>query len=79
MQTMRSFADRVSDERMNRFFAAFNKAKLGERLNDLVSEGDMDLQDGVIRRALSEPRLIRAAIGGLGRLALAELRGLVNI
>jgi geranylgeranyl reductase family protein len=79
MQTMRSLADRVSDERMNRFFAAFNKAKLGERLNDLVSEGDMDLQDGVIRRALSEPRLMRAAIGGLGRLALAELRELVNI
>jgi flavin-dependent dehydrogenase len=79
MQTMRSFADRVSDERMNRFFAAFNKAKLGERLNDLVSEGDMDLQEGVIRRALSEPRLMRAVIGGIGRLALAELRGLVNI
>ncbi len=79
MQMMRSLADRISDERMNRFFAAFNKAKLGERLNDLVSEGDMDLQDGVIRRALSEPRLMRAAIGGLGRLVLAELRELVNI
>ncbi len=79
MQTMRSLADRVSDERMNRFFATFNKAKLGDRLNDLVSEGDMDLQEGIIRRALSEPRLIRAVIGSLGRLALAELRDLVNI
>ena len=79
MQIMRSLVDKVSDERMNRFFVAFNKAKLGDKLNDLVSEGDMDLQEGIIRHALSEPRLIRVVIGCLGRLALAELRDLVNI
>jgi geranylgeranyl reductase family protein len=79
MQTLRNLADRVSDERMNRFMHAFKDAKLGERVNDLVAEGDMDLQGEVIRRALSEPRLMKAALSGLGRLALAELRDLVNL
>ena len=79
MQTLRSLADRVSDERMNRFFRTFAEAGLGEVANELVADGDMDLQEGVIRRALSEPRIVKAAIGGLGRLALAELRDLVNL
>jgi len=79
MQTLRSLADRVSDARMNRFFRVFRDAGLGDRVNELVAEGDMDLQEGVIRRALSEPGIMKAAIGGLGRLALAELRGLVNL
>jgi digeranylgeranylglycerophospholipid reductase len=79
MQTLRSLADKISDERMNRFFRAFNNAGLGDKVNELVTGGDMDLQEEVIRRALSEPWLMKAAISGLGRLALAELRGLVNI
>jgi digeranylgeranylglycerophospholipid reductase len=79
MQTLRNLADRVSDARMNRFFRAFSDAKLVERVNELVAEGDMDMQEEVIRRALSEPRIVKAAIGGLGRFALAELRGLVNL
>jgi digeranylgeranylglycerophospholipid reductase len=79
MQTLRNLADRVSDDRMNRFMHAFRNAGLGERVNELVAEGDMDLQGEVIKRALSEPRLMKAALSGLGRLALAELRGLVNL
>ena len=79
MQTLRSLADRVSDGRMNRFFRAFSEAGLSDVVYDLVADGDMDLQDGVIRRALSEPRLMKTVAGGLGRLALAELRDLVNI
>jgi geranylgeranyl reductase family protein len=79
MQILRNLADRVSDERMNRFMRAFGDAKLGVRMNELVAEGDMDLQGEVIKRALSEPRLMKAALSGLGRLALAELRGLVNL
>jgi digeranylgeranylglycerophospholipid reductase len=79
MQTLRNLADRVSDARTNRFFRAFSDAKLVDRVNELVAKGDMDMQEEVIRRALSEPRIVKAAIGGLGRLAFAELRGLVNL
>jgi geranylgeranyl reductase family protein len=79
MQTLRGLADRFSDERLNRLFRAFNDAGINNILYDLVKNGDMDLQDGVIKRALSEPRLMKATISGLGRLALAELRDLVNI
>jgi geranylgeranyl reductase family protein len=79
MQTLRGLANKFSDERLNRFFHAFKDAELNNLLYDLVKDGDMDLQDGVIKRALSEPKLMKAAIGGLGRLALAELRDLVNL
>ena len=79
MQSIRSLADKVSDERMNRLFSAFRDAGLSDRINELVAQGDMDMQEGVIRRALSEPQLMKAAINGLGRLALTELRRLVNI
>ncbi len=79
MQTLRSFADRVSDERMNRFFHAYIKAGIGDLVSELVASGDMDMQEGVIRRALGEPRLVKAVIRGLGRLALDELRSLVNL
>jgi len=79
MQTLRSLADRVSDVRMNRFFRVFRDAGLGDRVNELVAEGDMDLQEDVIKRALSEPGIMKATISGLGHLALAELRGLVNL
>ncbi len=79
MQNLRSLADRVSDARINRFFRAFNRAGLGESVNELVAGGDMDLQEGVIRRALGEPGLVKAALSGLGRLAFDELRGLVNL
>ena len=79
MQTLRRIADRLSDARINRFFHAFNKAGLNDNVNELVAGGDMDLQEGVIKRALGDPRLVKAAIGGLGRLALDELRSLVNL
>jgi geranylgeranyl reductase family protein len=79
MQTLRSLADRVSDGRMNRFFRAFSEAGLSSVFYDLVADGDMDLQDGVIKRALSEQRIMKALAGGLGRLALAEFRDLVNL
>jgi digeranylgeranylglycerophospholipid reductase len=79
MQTLRNLADRVSDERMNRFFHAFGKADLRKRVNELVADGDMDLQEEIIKRALSDPKLMKAIIYGLGRLALAELRSLVNL
>jgi geranylgeranyl reductase family protein len=79
MQTLRNLADKVSDERMNRLFRVFAEAGLSDSAADLIADGDMDLQEGVIKRALSEPKLIKAAVGGLGRLALAELRELVNL
>jgi digeranylgeranylglycerophospholipid reductase len=79
MQTLRNLADKVSDERMNRFFRVFSEAGLSDLATDIVADGDMDLQGGVIKRALSEPKLIKVAVGGLGRLALAELRELVNL
>jgi geranylgeranyl reductase family protein len=79
MQTLRNLVDRISDERMNRLLRIFNESGLNNVLEEIVAGGDMDLQEGVIKRALSEPKFMRVMVSGLGRLAFAELRNLVNI
>ncbi|MFQ6052729.1 MAG: hypothetical protein ACE5OO_00675, partial [Candidatus Bathyarchaeia archaeon] len=48
-------------------------------LRGLVERGDMDMQSGVMREALREPRLLRVLMRGVGRMALGELRGLFNV
>jgi digeranylgeranylglycerophospholipid reductase len=79
MLTLRRFADGISDARMNRIFHSFSRAGLENILNRLVAEGDMDLQEGVIRRVFTEPRLTLALLSSLGRFAFDELRDLVNL
>ncbi len=37
------------------------------------------MQSGVLRSALTDPGMIGVLVSSLGRLALAELRGLYNI
>lgn len=77
MSRLRGLADRVGDDRLNRLTAAF--ADCGEALGELVAEGDMDLQEGAIRRAFTDPRLAVPLTKALGRLALAELRSVLNL
>jgi len=79
MLTLRHFANRLSDERMNRIFHAFSGAGLEKTLNELVAEGDMDLQKDVIKRVFTEPRLTKALLSSLSRFAFDELRDLVNL
>ncbi len=77
MSRLRGLADRISDNRLNRLTAAFSGCT--DALSELVAEGDMDLQEGAIRRTFTDPRLAAPLAGALGRLALAELRSLLNL
>lgn len=79
MLAVRRFANKVSDERMDRLFASLKVAGLEGALEGIVDEGDMDMQSGVVRSALSHPGMVRVLVGSLGRLALAELRGLFKL
>jgi len=79
MLAARRIADGVSDERMDRLFASLKASGLEGTLQRLVEEGDMDMQSGVIRSALTDPGMIGVLAGSLGRLAVAELRGLFNL
>jgi len=79
MLTFRRFADGVSDGRMDRLFGSLKDSGLEGTLERLVEEGDMDMQSGVIRSALTHPKMIGVLVSSLGRLALAELRGLFNL
>lgn len=79
MLRARRFLNGVSDDRMNRVFASLRGAGLESTLEYFVEEEDMDMQGGAIRSALTHPGMMRALMGGLGRLAFAELRALFNL
>ncbi len=79
MLLSRRLLDRLPDERIDRAFASFKGEGLEGELERLVEEGDMDLQGGVIRAALRDRRLFGIALKAAGRLALGELRALVNL
>jgi flavin-dependent dehydrogenase len=79
MLAARRFADGISDDRMGRLFGSLKSSGLEGTLEGLVEEGDMDMQSGVIRSALTHPGMIGVLAGSMGRLALAELRGLFNL
>ena len=76
MLTFRRFADGVSDARMDRLFSSLKSSGLEDTLERLVEEGDMDMQSGVLRRALTHPGMIGVLVESVGRLAYTELRGL---
>lgn len=79
MLAVRRFSNKVSDARMNRLFASLKKAGLEDALREIADGGDMDMQSGVIRSALRHPGMLRVLVRSLGRLALAELRGIFNL
>ena len=79
MLGMRRFLNSISDPRMNRIFATVKSAGLEPTLGTFIEEGDMDLQSGVLRKALTHPGMLRVMASSVGRLALGELRGLFNI
>jgi hypothetical protein len=64
---------------MDRLFGSLKGSGLEGTLERLVEEGDMDMQSGVLRSALTDPGMIGVLVSSLGRLALAELRGLFNL
>jgi len=73
MLALRSLMNGISDARFNRLFEAFRESGLQNVVDDLVYEGDMDMQAGVIRKAITNPKILGFLIRGLGRAALSEL------
>lgn len=79
MLVARRFADRLSDDRLDRLLSSFRAEGLEDLLLGVVKEGDMDLQRGAITRALRNPRILSMLVRGAGRLAVSELAALVNV
>jgi len=79
MHAARRLMNKLSDDRIDRLFDVFYREGLEETLNNLVEEGDMDMQSSVIRTALRKPKLRRLLVRVVGRLALGELTSLFNL
>ncbi len=76
LQTMlwvRRIMNGLDDERINRVFHAFRDERLEEKFTALVGDGDMDMQAGVIRKALTDPVIMGALVKALGKLAVSEV------
>jgi len=78
MYTARRLLNRMPDERLNRLLAGLRGAGLQGVLGDLVSRGDMDMQAGIIREAVRNPRLLYMLLRGVGVAALGELVSLLR-
>jgi len=76
MLALRRLLNKLSDERLNRAFKAFREEDLQSKANHLLEKGDMDMQAGVIREALTDQSILRALVRSLGRMALGELLSL---
>jgi geranylgeranyl reductase family protein len=73
MLYVRNFLNRLDDERICRMFHAFIEETLEEKFTALVMEGDMDMQAGVIKRALTDPAILGSLAKSLGRLVMKEI------
>jgi digeranylgeranylglycerophospholipid reductase len=78
MLAIRRFLNGISDDRMDRLFASTKRSSLEQVLEEFVEKGDMDMQSGVVRAALTNPSLMRVLVSTLGRMAYEELRVLFN-
>ncbi|MBD3206399.1 geranylgeranyl reductase family protein [Candidatus Bathyarchaeota archaeon] len=73
MCSLRTVMNKIDNERFNSVFNIMKKEKIEDRLHHLLETGDMDMQSGVIRKALLDPKILSILVRGLGRMALTEL------
>jgi geranylgeranyl reductase family protein len=73
MLALHNFMKCITDARFNRLFKAFRDAGLQDVINGLVYEGDMDMQAGIIKKAITNPKILTFLVRGLGKAALSEL------
>ncbi|MBN2336891.1 NAD(P)/FAD-dependent oxidoreductase, partial [Candidatus Bathyarchaeota archaeon] len=78
MHAARRLMNKVGDERFNRLMASLKESGLQSRLEELVSGGDMDLQSGVIKKALMNPGIMSVMLRGVGSVALGELLSMLR-
>lgn len=76
MLTLRRLLNRLSDGRLNRAIEAFREEGLQDKAQRLLEAGDVDMQAGVIKEALTDPAILGALVRSLGRVALGELLSL---
>ena len=75
----RRFVNKISDDNMDHVFGSLKSSGLEPTLERFVEEGDMDVQSGVLRKAMTHPGMLRVLVASVGRLAVRELRGLFNL
>ncbi len=73
MLYLRRLFNGFSDDQLNRIFQVFIEEGLEKKFTDMVSEGDMDMQESIIKRAVTDPVILGAMARSIGRIAVSEL------
>lgn len=73
MLYLRRLFNGLSDAQINRIFHVFIDEGLEEKFTAMVSEGDMDMQESIIKRAVTDPVILGAMARSIGRIAVSEL------
>jgi flavin-dependent dehydrogenase len=79
MLSLRRFLNKTPDDHLDKVIEALKHYGLETTLEEIVKQGDMDLQSKVIRLTLTNPKLLKVLTRSLGSLALRELRSLFNL
>jgi digeranylgeranylglycerophospholipid reductase len=73
MLALRKIMNMLSNDKMNSIFYNMRETGLTSALNDLIKDGDMDMQSEVMRKALMNPKILKILINTIGKLALSEI------
>ena len=73
MLILRRLLNGLSDAQMNRAVHVFLEEGLEQKFTHLVEQGDMDMQAGVIKRAITDPAILAALARSLGKLVVSEI------
>ncbi len=71
MRRARKLFEHITDNGFNRIFSAYRAENIDEVVAKYIEEGDIDLQEGFLKRVLLDPKLTGLILKTLGRVALS--------
>jgi digeranylgeranylglycerophospholipid reductase len=79
MLALRLMMNRLNNSLISKTLRSFKGHGLEDNLQKLVEEGDMDMQSGVIKSALTDPRILLVLLRSIGNVALEELLSIFKL
>jgi digeranylgeranylglycerophospholipid reductase len=79
MLALRRMMNHLSDRLLCRTLHSFKKYGIENKLNELVEDGDMDMQSGIIRSALMDPAITMLLFRSVGKVVVDELLSVLGV
>jgi len=79
MVAVRRFANKLTDDQLDRIFKVIKDENMEDALRCVIDEGDMDLQSKVITSVLKNPSFLRILLEVSGQTLHGRLRRILNL